>query len=177
MTGRAWWVLSPTDGKTHLLAGESPGETLATQCGQPLPSGVLQHDRLPSRQLCPECFAAYLLPPDPVFARQTPAGCRLSAPESTPGGQPVPPSCRSAAHGGDPSPRERPRWARCPADQRLHLLSADEVATAGGEGHGRAACGRLIPAAGLTIDSPPTGSARVAWPWGPRGEWSGADRR
>lgn len=153
MTGPASWVLSPTDGKTHLLARKSPGETLATQCGQALPSGVLQHDR----QLCPECFAAYLLPPDPVFTRQAPAGCRLSAPESTPGGQPVTPPCPSASRSAEPAPRERLRWARCPADQRLHLLSAGEVATAGSDGHGQAACGRLIPAAGLTIESPPEG--------------------
>lgn len=118
MTGRASWVLSPTDGKTHLLTGESLGQVLATRCGQPVPSGVLPHDRLPSRQLCRECFADHLLPAHPVFARRTPAGRRFSdAPEPAPGGQPVPP-----------------------------------------EGHGRAACGRLIPAAGLTIQSPPAES-------------------
>ncbi len=158
MTGRASWVLSPTDGKTHLLAVESPGQVLATQCGQPLPSGVLPHDRLPSRQLCRECFAAHLLPPDPVFARQPPArrwlGPVSEAPESVRGGQPVGPQCLSAAHGGYFSPRGLPRWARCPVDQHLHLLPAGEVAAAGGEGHGRAACGRMIPAAGLTIEGP-----------------------
>jgi hypothetical protein len=44
-----------------------------------------------------------------------------------------------------------------PTSAYTYSLSAGEVATAGGEGHGRAACGRLIPAAGLTIESPPEG--------------------
>lgn len=161
MTGRASWVLAPTDGKTHPLAVQSPGDVVVTQRGQPLPSGMLPHDRLPSRQPCRECFAADLPPADPVFARQPPAGRWSSpiseAPDSLPSGQPVPPQCLSAAHGGHPPPRGLPRWARCPVDQRLHLLSAGEVSAAAGQRHGRAACDQLIPAAGLTIQSPPEG--------------------
>jgi hypothetical protein len=62
--GRAVWVLSPTDGHAHLLAIEAPGDTvLTTRCGQSLPTGVLRYDRLPSRHLCRDCVAAYLLPP------------------------------------------------------------------------------------------------------------------
>ena len=152
MSGRASWVLSPTDGKTHQLAIEGSGGTaLATQCGHSLPLDVLQYDRLPSPHLCRECFAAYLLPGPPVFARKAPAGCCLSdTPESTPDGQPVPPSS--------------PRWARCPADQHLHLLTPNEAEAASIEGHGRAGCGRLIPRAGLTIDGASvTGGAGAAW--------------
>lgn len=50
-----------------------------------------------------------------------------------------------------------PRWARCPVDRQLHLLAPVEAAAAAGtEGHGRAGCGRLIPAAGLTIEGRPS---------------------
>jgi hypothetical protein len=41
-----------------------------------------------------------------------------------------------------------PRWARCPLDQHVHLLSPVVVAVAGGEGHGHAGCGRGIPVLG-----------------------------
>lgn len=82
------WV--PADGRAHLLANDSPGGLVA-RCGHPLSRGVLQHRRLPSRYLCTTCLSAYLLP-DPVFS-QTPAGHWLrDAPESAPGGQPVPDS-------------------------------------------------------------------------------------
>lgn len=169
MNSRVSWVLSPTNEKAHLLAVEGPGDYLVTQCHQPLSSDVLRHDRLPSRHLCQECFAAYLLP-DPLFARQHPAGRRLSdAPESAPGGQPVldPPATPPAIAPALPDNGHHvagyvpdapaPRWARCPVDQRLHLLSPGEVAAAGGEGHGRAACGRLISAKGLTLAGPSAG--------------------
>jgi hypothetical protein len=165
MSGRAVWVLSPTDGKAHLLAVEGANcAPLTTQCGRSLPFGVLQHDRLPSRQLCRDCFAAYLLPA-PVFARMTPAGRRLNAPESAPGGQPVPDPADCAAglpdnghHVADYLPGAPvPRWVQCPVDPQLHLLSPGEVAAAGGEGYGRAACGRLISAEGLTLVGPSAG--------------------
>jgi hypothetical protein len=54
------------------------------RCGHPLPREVLQHERLPSRHLCQECFTAHLLP-EPVFS-QTPIGRRLSAPGLADGG-------------------------------------------------------------------------------------------
>ncbi|MGH3898976.1 MAG: hypothetical protein ACRDTA_12155 [Pseudonocardiaceae bacterium] len=56
----ARWVLA--GGRAHLLAGERPGGVLVARCGHRLPMGVLQHERLPSRYLCQECFTAYLLP-------------------------------------------------------------------------------------------------------------------
>ncbi|MGH3935735.1 MAG: hypothetical protein ACRDS1_12300 [Pseudonocardiaceae bacterium] len=59
---------------------------------------------------------------------------------------------------GDPVPPV-PRWARCPTDHHLHLLTPGEVEAAGIEGHGRAGCGRLIPAVGLTIN----GAAVAGW--------------
>ena len=90
MSGRAWWVLCPTDGQAHLLALEDPGAVLlTTQCGQSLPSGLLWHDRLPSRDLCRDCVAAYVLPAA-VLARMTPADRRSSGPVRSPGDQPVP---------------------------------------------------------------------------------------
>jgi hypothetical protein len=156
VSARASWVLCPTDGKAHLLAVEGAhGVVLTTQCGRSLPSEILQHDRLPSRQLCPECVAAYLLLA-PVFARMTPAGRRSSAPVRSPGGQPVPhrPS-------GDPSAwlarAAAAALARCPVDRHLHLLAPVEAAAAGIEGHGRAGCWRLIPRSGLTIEGPAAG--------------------
>lgn len=156
MSGRAAWVLCPTDGKAHLLAVEGAhGVLLTTQCGRSLPAGILQHDRLPSRQLCPECVAAYLLPA-PVFARMTPAGRRSSGPVRSPGGQPVPHHPRGDPPCGGPAP-PLPRWARYPVDRHLHLLAPLEAAAVGIEGHGRAGCGRLIPRAGLTIGGPTAG--------------------
>ncbi len=157
MSGHASWVLCPADGKAHLLAVESAhGVLLTTPCGRSLPSGILQHDRLPSRQLCPECVAAYLLPA-PVFARLTPAGRRSSGPVRSPGGQPVSDLAqRRTPVCGWPAP-VLPRWARCPVDRHLHLLAPAEAAAAEIDGHGRAGCGRLIPRAGLTIGGPATG--------------------
>lgn len=59
--------------------------------------------------------------PDPVFARQAPAGHRLSDPLGPP---PL-----------------VPRWARCPTDHHLDLLTPGEIEAAGVEGYGRAGCG------------------------------------
>lgn len=116
-----------------------------------LPSGILQHDRLPSRQLCRECFAAYLLSA-PVFARLTPAGRRPSAaPSESPGGQPVPHHPSGDPPCGCPAP-PLPRWAWCPVDQHLHLLSPAKAAGIGG--HGRAGCGRWVPRSGLNDRGP-----------------------
>lgn len=156
MSGWAWWVLSPNDGKVPLLAIESPhGALITTQCRQSLPSGILQHDRLPSRQLCRECVAAYLLPAA-VFARMTPAGRRSSGPVKSPGGQPVPDHPGGDLAWGCPSP-PLPRWARCPRNQRLHPLAHAEAAATALSGHGRALCGRRIPAAGTPLSGPIAG--------------------
>lgn len=91
MSARASWVLSPTDGKAHLLALDgAPGVMLTTQCRQSLPSGIRQYGRLPSGQLCRECVAAYRLP-TPVFARMlTPAGRRSSGREPSSEHRPIP---------------------------------------------------------------------------------------
>jgi hypothetical protein len=98
VSGRAWWVLSPTDGQAHLLALEGSGAVvLTTQCGQSLPSGLLRHDRLPSRDLCRDCVAAYVLPAA-VLARMTPAGRRSSGPVRSPGDQPVPHPSEQASY-------------------------------------------------------------------------------
>jgi hypothetical protein len=150
--------LSPTDGTAHLLAiagAHGDGVLLTTLCRLLLPSGILQYDHMPGRQLCRECVGAHLLPA-PVFARMTPAGRRLSdAPESAPGGQPVPaPSAETGC--GCPVP-VLPRWARCPVDHRLHLLAHAEAVAAGLSGDGRAWCGRRIPAAGLALSGPSAG--------------------
>lgn len=140
MSSRAWWVLCPTDGTAHLLAIHGPG-LLMTQCGQQLPAGVLQYDRLPSRHLCQDCFTAYLLPP--AVAHKIPAARWPS--NEAPGGQSAP-------------PLPPPRWTRCPVDRRLHLLSLVEAAAAAIQGcYGRAACGRLIAAAGSTSAGPSAG--------------------
>jgi hypothetical protein len=145
VTGRAAWVLSPTDGKAHLLTIEGPGGVvLATQCGQSLPLGVVQHDRLPSCHLCRECFTVYLLP-DPVFARQAPAGHR-SSPAPAPGGQPDPPVVPAPA-----SAAAVPRWARCPVDQQLPLLGPAGVREVVALGCAQSLCGRLLFAQGLTL--------------------------
>lgn len=151
MSARASWVLSPTDGKAHLLAlNGATGMMITTHCRQSLPSGIRQYGRLPSGQLCRECVAAYLLPA-PVFARMlTPAGRRSSGPVRSPGGQPVPPGSPVEAKCGCPAP-VLPRWARCPTDHQLHLLTHAEAGAAGMTGHGRAFCGRRIPAAGLGL--------------------------
>jgi hypothetical protein len=156
VSGRASWVHSPHDGTVHLLAIESPhGALLTTPCRQSLPSGIVQHDRLPSRQLCRECVAAYLLPAA-VFARLTPAGRRSSGPVRSPGGQPVPGHPGGDLAWGCPAP-PLPRWARCPLDHRLHLLAHAEAAAAALSGHGRALRGRRISAAGTPLSGPSAG--------------------
>lgn len=126
------WVVA---GRTvHVLAREDPSG-LVTHCRQRLPARALRHERLPGLRLCPECVLAYLLPVA-VFTRH-----------AAPSGQPVPdPPTDADAHPA------RPRWAHCPEDEHLHLLTADQAQTAGGDrGHGHALCGQVIPAAGLTL--------------------------
>lgn len=54
----ARWVL--VGGRVHLLAGDRPSGVLVACCGSPLPLGVLQHERLPGRHLCQECFHGVL---------------------------------------------------------------------------------------------------------------------
>ena len=93
----ARWVLA--DGWAHLLASERPGGVLVARCGHSLSRGVLQHHRLPSRELCVTCVSAYLLP-EPVFSR-TSIGRRLSAPGLAPGD------------------RSDPAFSETPADRRL----------------------------------------------------------
>jgi hypothetical protein len=147
VSGRASWVLCPTDGKAHLLAVEGAhGVVLTTQCGRSLPSEILQHDRLPSRQLCPECVAAYLLLA-PVFARMTPAGRRSSAPVRSPGGQPVPhhPS-------GDPSV-----WLARAAAAALGTVPGGSAPAPAGPGGGCGCGDRGSRARGLWAADPPLG--------------------
>lgn len=74
------------------------------------------------------CKLIFSVPP-PLFPRKIPAGRRLSGnPEPAPGGRP------------DPSlgARERPRWARCPVDERLHLLAPVDVLLAATASHAHA---------------------------------------
>lgn len=90
--------------------------------------------------------------PPPRFPHKFPAGRRSSAPVESPGGQP------------DPM-RVPARWARCPVDQRLHLLAPLAIAAAALVGHGHALCGRRIPAAGLVlsgVSAPPCLSCLAA---------------
>ncbi len=147
MSSPTRWVISPTDGRTHVLlpVADHPSEMLQARCSRLLPRGAAQHECLPGRPLCVTCLWCYLAPA-PVFARHIPAGRRVrNAAEATPGGQPVPVSVL-------------PRWARCPVDQHLHLLAAAQAQAAEIQRHGRAGCGRLIPVVGLTIDGAAAGS-------------------
>jgi hypothetical protein len=66
VSGRTFWVLSP-DGTVHLPVIEGPG-LVVTLCGRSL---LGQCGGVPERRRCPECFAAYLLPPDLVITRET----------------------------------------------------------------------------------------------------------
>jgi hypothetical protein len=146
------WVICPTDGQTHSLlpvGDHSPG-MLAARCGHLLPVGVAQYEQLPGWQLCVSCLWRYLVPTG-VFPPESPAG-RRSNPEGAPpcgvpSGQPVPVADAEISAPGCPV-LPLPRWARCPLDQHVHLLSPEVVAVAGGEGHGYAGCGRGIPVVG-----------------------------
>lgn len=136
------WAISPTDGRTHTLlpVDDRPPGMFQVRCSHLLPVKLTQHEWLRWRLLCVTGLWCCLAPA-PVFPSKIPAGRRLrDAPESTPGGQPV------------PAPVS-PRWARCPVDQHVHLLTPPQ-ASAGIEGHRRAGCGRLIPRSALTIDNP-----------------------
>ncbi|HEX5348613.1 MAG TPA: hypothetical protein VFW64_16150 [Pseudonocardiaceae bacterium] len=89
MSWRASWVLT-SDGTAHLPTMQGPG-LLLTGCRRSLPSWVPQYGPMQGQRRCPACFAALLLPSGFVIDPTTPAGRQLSdAPESAPGGQPVP---------------------------------------------------------------------------------------
>ena len=94
----------------------------------------------------PDLRCKVILPvPPPQFPHKIPAGRRLSgSPEPAPGGRPDP----SLGAG------ERPRWARCPVDERLHLLAPVDVVLAATAGHARALCGGRRPTEGLTLGGP-----------------------
>jgi hypothetical protein len=78
---------------------------------------------VPSGHLCQTCLMAYFVS-ESVFPHQAPTGHRCSdPPDSAPGGQPV--------------PAPAPRWARCPVDQRLHLLAPAQAVAVDIGGHGR----------------------------------------
>jgi hypothetical protein len=82
--------------------------------------------------------------PAPRFAHQIPAGRWSSGNPDlpVPDGQPGPaPAARAA----------RPRWARCPVDQQLHLMTPAGVQMAAAAGYGFALCGRRLAAAALTL--------------------------
>jgi hypothetical protein len=99
------WAISPTDGRTHVLlpVGNRPLGMLQARCGHLLPQGITLDECLPGLLLCVMCLWCYLVPA-PAFPGTIPAGRRLrDAPESTPGGQPVPAPAL--------------RWARCPRDR------------------------------------------------------------
>lgn len=88
----------------------------------------------------------------------TPTGRRSNPapPCRVPGGQPIPHPSSTKASCGCPTPL-LPRWARCPTDHRLHLLTHAEAAATGLSGQGRALCGHPIPAAGLALSDPSAG--------------------
>lgn len=143
MSDPTQWAISPTDGRTHTLlpVDDRPPGMFQARCGHLLPWEVTQHEWSQERLLCVTCLWCCLVPA-PVFPRKIPAGRRLrDAPETTPGGQPVP----------APLP---PRWARCPVDQHAHLLAPAQAAAAGIEGHRREGCGRLTPRSAVTIGNP-----------------------
>jgi hypothetical protein len=78
--------------------------------------------------------------PPPLFSCKTPAGRRLNRPVPVPGGQPDPTT------GAEPVPAAR--WARCPVDGQLHLLTAADVPAGAAYA---ALCGRRIPVGELTL--------------------------
>ena len=90
------------------------------------------------------CKVIFSVPP-PQFPHKIPAGRRLSSsPAPAPRGRPFP----------SPGAGERPRWAHCPVDERLHLLASVDVVLAATPGHAQALCGRRIPTEGLTLGGP-----------------------
>lgn len=180
MTGPTRWVISPTDGRTHSLLpiSDHPPGVLQARCSHLLPVGVPQHDHLPGWQLCVTCLWCYLVP-NRVLPPRSLAG-RRSNPDGSPargapGDQPVP-----AADADISSPDcpvlSLPRWARWPLGQHVYLLTPEDVAVPGGQGHGHPGCGRLIPAVVLSWWGPQPGrsSGASSWPPGPRGERAGA---
>lgn len=86
---RASWVLTP-DGTAHLPMMQGP-EFVADRVPPVAAVLVPQYGPMQGQRRCPACFAALLLPSGFVIDPTTPAGRQLSdAPESAPGGQPVP---------------------------------------------------------------------------------------
>jgi hypothetical protein len=129
------------------LAGRARGDYEAF-CGARFLAATLTDPRtgpLPSARGCA------------VIAHKSPAGhWPGDAPTQAPGGQPVPQNPRAVAGRGCSAP-VLPRWARYPADHRLHLLTHLEAANAGLTGHARALRGRRIPAAGPALWGPSAG--------------------
>lgn len=101
-----------------------------------------------------------------VITHRSPAGhWPGDAPAPAPGGQPVPQNPRAVTGCGCPAPVP-PRQARYPAYHRPHPLTHLEAANAGLTGHGRALCGRRIPATGLALRGPSAGLCLTCVPAG-----------
>lgn len=92
--------------------------------------------------------------PDPHFSRTVLAGERPAGA----GTKPAP----ASADRPEPSPVEQLRWARCPDDDRLHLVQPVDATLATVRGHAQTVCGHRIPAAGLTITSVASGALCMA---------------
>jgi len=103
-------------------------------------------------------YPAALRIPEPQFPTKPPAGRRPSrpGPVRAPVGQPDP------SDQAERSSVEQLRWARCPADGRLHLLQPAGVNLAAASGHAQAVCGHRVPAQGLTINGAPSGALCMA---------------
>lgn len=95
-----------------------------------------------------EIEAVCVLPPHRRAGRRSnPDGL---PPRGVLGGQPVPAAVADISSLACPV-LGLPRWARCPLDQHVHLLTPEEVAAPGSQGHGYSGCGQGIPAVGLRL--------------------------
>jgi hypothetical protein len=129
------WAYSPLDCQVHLLvpAGDHSWGVLTARCGHLLPAGAHQHEQPPwsRRRTCPLCA---------VISRRhasVPRDLWAMPPWGTLGPHSVslPPGRRTTA---------QVMWARCPVDERLHLLSTRAVLAVAAGSSAVAWCGALL---------------------------------
>ncbi|MGH3710386.1 MAG: hypothetical protein ACRDRQ_20280 [Pseudonocardiaceae bacterium] len=141
MNHSARWALSPLDCQAHLLvsAGDHPWGVLKARCGEVLPpGGPPQHERSPwgAHRTCPRCAEIAQSPPTSILAG------RWVSPQDPAEGQSVPAASSTTT---------RALRARCPVDERLHLLSARAVLQLAAVGCARAWCGVLLTIQDLVL--------------------------